>query len=60
VQYRGVKNLEMSLGVKNLLDAEPPFSATNANSNLYTQMGFAELYSARGQFWYVTAKYAFR
>jgi iron complex outermembrane recepter protein len=60
VQYRGLKNLEMSLGVKNLLDAEPPFSATNANSNLYTQMGFAELYSARGQFWYVTAKYTFR
>jgi iron complex outermembrane receptor protein len=60
VQYRGMKNLELSLGAKNLLDAAPPFSATNANSNTYTQMGFAELYSSRGQFWYVTAKYTFR
>jgi iron complex outermembrane recepter protein len=60
VQYRGMKNLELSVGAKNLLDAEPPLSLTNALDNQYTQMGFAEIYSARGRFIYVTAKYTFR
>ena len=44
----------------NLLDNDPPFSLTNASNNAYTQMGFAELYTARGRYFYVTAKYAFR
>jgi iron complex outermembrane receptor protein len=60
VQYAGMKNLDLGVGVKNLLDKAPPFSLTNASNNAYTQMGFAELYTARGRFFYVTAKYAFR
>jgi iron complex outermembrane receptor protein len=60
VQYSGIKNLDLSVGVKNLLDNDPPFSLQNASSNAYTQMGFAELYTARGRYFYVTAKYAFR
>ncbi|MCX7238811.1 MAG: TonB-dependent receptor [Burkholderiales bacterium] len=58
--YTGFKNLELSLGVKNLLDKMPPFSLTNASSNSYTQMGFAELYTNRGRFYYLGAKYNFR
>ena len=60
LQFAGVKNLELSFGVKNLLDHAPPLSLTNAGSNLYSQMGFAELYTSRGRFYYLSAKYAFR
>jgi len=59
-QYSGFKNLELSLGVKNLLDRMPPLSITNASSNSYTQMGFAELYSERGRFVYLAGKYNFK
>jgi iron complex outermembrane recepter protein len=60
VAFAGVKNLELSFGIKNLMDRAPPFSVQNAASNLYTQMGFAELYSSRGRFYYLSARYAFR
>jgi iron complex outermembrane receptor protein len=60
LQYEGVKNLTLSLGMKNALDRMPPLSLTNATSNTYTQMGFAEMYSARGRYFYLAAKYAFR
>ncbi len=60
VQYSGIKNLELSFGVKNIFDRMPPFSKTNANSNLYTQMGFAELYTNRGRYFQLGAKYTFR
>jgi iron complex outermembrane receptor protein len=59
-QYSGFKNLELSLGIKNLMDRMPPLSVTNANSNSYTQMGFAEMYSERGRYFYVGAKYTFK
>lgn len=59
VQYAGFKNIELNLGIKNLLDRAPPLSLTNAGSNTYTQMGFAELYSSRGRFYYLSAKYTF-
>lgn len=60
VQFAGVKNLELSFGIKNLMDRAPPFSVQNAGSNTYTQMGFAEVYSSRGRFYYLSARYAFR
>ena len=60
VQYSGFKSLELGLGIQNVLDRMPPLSLTNAGSNTYTQMGFAELYTNRGRFLYVTAKYTFR
>ena len=59
VQYSGFKGFELTFGIKNALDNEPPLSLTNALDNAYTQMGFAELYSARGRFYYLAGKYAF-
>jgi len=60
VVYSGVKNLEMSFTVKNIFDRMPPLSLTNALSNTYTQMGFAELYTNRGRYFQLGAKYTFR
>lgn len=60
VVYSGVKNLELSFTVKNVFDKMPPLSLTNALSNTYTQMGFAELYTNRGRFFQLGAKYTFR
>jgi iron complex outermembrane receptor protein len=58
--YRGFKSIEINYGIKNLLDEMPPFSYTNANSNQYTQQGFAELYSSRGRFYFAGLNYKFR
>ncbi|OWQ88515.1 hypothetical protein CDN99_16825 [Roseateles aquatilis] len=60
VVYSGVKNLELSFTVKNVFDRMPPLSLTNALSNTYTQMGFAELYTNRGRYFQLGAKYTFR
>jgi iron complex outermembrane receptor protein len=58
--YSGIKSLRLSVGVKNLLDTPPPYSKLNGSNNAYTQMGFAELYSSRGRFFYANLNYAFR
>ena len=60
VSFMGIKRLRLDLGVKNVFDNEPPFSFTNASKNAYTQMGFAELYTSRGRFYYGTLRYEFR
>ena len=60
VSFAGFRNLKLDLGVKNALDRMPPFSITNASQNSYTQMGFAELYTNRGRFYYGTLTYTFR
>jgi iron complex outermembrane recepter protein len=60
MNWRGIKNLDLSFQVKNVLDAEPPFSATNATNNNYSQQGFAELYSSRGRFFQVGMTYRFQ
>lgn len=57
--YTGVKNMQVTLGIKNLFDRMPPFSLVNASSNGYSQMGFAELYTNRGRFFYGTVAYKF-
>lgn len=59
LQYSGLKSWEFTVGMKNVLDNAPPLSVQNASDNTYSQMGFAEVYSARGRFGYVTAKFAF-
>lgn len=60
LSYSGlVKGLTLGGGIQNLFDRMPPFSAQNASDNAYTQMGFAELYTNRGRFFYVTARYEF-
>ena len=58
--YTGIKNLQLTLGIKNLFDRMPPFSLVNASSNGYSQMGFAELYTNRGRFFYGTVAYKFK
>jgi iron complex outermembrane recepter protein len=59
-QYSGVSGWEFTAGIKNALDRQPPLSLQNGTSNSYSQLGFAELYSSRGQFFYLAAKYSFR
>jgi iron complex outermembrane receptor protein len=58
--YAGFKGWQINYGVKNLLNEEPPFSVTNVSSNDYTQMGFAELYSSRGRFYFASVSYSFQ
>lgn len=58
--YKGWKNAVVTFGIQNVLDEMPPFSNQNASSNRYTQMGFAELYSSRGRFFYGTLEYKFK
>lgn len=60
IAYTGFKNLKLGFGIKNLFDAEPPFSVQNTSNTMYTQMGFAELYSSRGRFYYANLSYAFK
>jgi iron complex outermembrane recepter protein len=60
VSYAGFRNLTLSGAVKNVFDRMPPFSATNATNNNYTQMGFAELYSSRGRFYQLNLGYSYR
>jgi iron complex outermembrane receptor protein len=59
-QYSGISGWEFTAGIKNALDRMPPLSLQNGTSNTYSQMGFAELYAQRGQFFYLAAKYSFR
>jgi len=54
VTYRGVKNLTLNAGIKNLLDAEPPFSNQDPRS-----YGFAQVHDIRGRFYQVSANYQF-
>ncbi len=60
LQYASTKDLSFTVGIKNLFDRQPPFSAQNASDNTYTQMGFAELYSSRGRFFSLLANYKFK
>jgi iron complex outermembrane receptor protein len=55
--YTGFKNLTLTLGVKNLMDTNPPFS----NSNLTFQAGYdPSYYDARARFVYGSVRYAFK
>lgn len=54
VSYRGIKNLKLNAGIKNLLDAEPPFSNQDPRS-----YGFAQVHDIRGRFYQVSANYQF-
>lgn len=54
VTFRGIKNLRLNAGIKNLLDNEPPFSNQDIRSN-----GFAQVHDIRGRFYQVSANYQF-
>ncbi|WP_341678226.1 TonB-dependent receptor [Niveibacterium sp. SC-1] len=60
LDYHPRDGFSFSAGVRNLLDRTPPFSNQNASGASYTQMGFAEIYSNRGRFFYLRAEYAFQ
>lgn len=54
-----VKGVGLTLGVRNVFDRMPPFSNLNLTNNRYSQEGYAELYNARGRFWYASVNYKF-
>ena len=57
VTWKGMKNLSLTLGAKNLLDTDPPH--TNQGNSF--QAGFdPSYYDPRGRVVYVTATYAFK
>lgn len=59
VNYKGIKNLRLGLGIRNLLDAEAPFVASSSYGS--HSAGFAGSYAdPRGRFWYLTAAYQFK
>lgn len=60
IEYAGWKGVTFTTGIKNVFDRMPPFSNQNATDNAYSQLGFAELYNARGRFWYLSLSYAFK
>lgn len=59
LQYGQRSGWTITGGIQNLFDRMPPFSQTNASSGLYTQLGFAELYTNRGRFFYLSGRYSF-
>jgi iron complex outermembrane receptor protein len=55
--WSGIKNLTLTLGVKNVLDTNPPAT----NQRIYFQAGFdPSYYDARARFVYGAVTYAFR
>lgn len=58
VQYTGIKQLQLTGTVRNLLDNMPPF-ATRGTLNQYGSLGFPWIYSPRGRFFALTANYKF-
>ncbi|WP_421884783.1 TonB-dependent receptor plug domain-containing protein [Methylibium sp.] len=57
--FTGLQNLRLDFGIRNLFDRMPPFSVTNASDGRYSQLGFAELYTNRGRFFFLNASYQF-
>jgi iron complex outermembrane receptor protein len=56
-RYTGFKNLELTLGVKNLFDKDPPFSR---QTNSF-QVGYdPSIADPTGRFYYASVKYAFK
>jgi iron complex outermembrane receptor protein len=55
--YTGIKNLRATIGIRNLLDREPPAS----NQNLYFQIGYDPTYTdPRGRALFGNVNYAFK
>lgn len=59
VQYAGLKNLRLTLGMRNVFDKDPPY--TNSGGQVSFQGGYDPQYAdPRGRFVYVTATYSFQ
>jgi iron complex outermembrane recepter protein len=57
--YTGLKNVQLTLGVKNLLDKDPPY--TNNGGQASFQAGYDPSYGdPRGRFVYLTGTYKFK
>jgi iron complex outermembrane receptor protein len=57
-QYTGIKNLTLTMGIKNFLDRDPPFSNFGVNGQF--QFGYDASYAdPRGRFIYARAQYKF-
>jgi iron complex outermembrane recepter protein len=54
VAYSGIKNLRLSMAVKNLMDAEPGFSNNDPRT-----LGFAQVHDIRGRYFQLGASYKF-
>ncbi|PHV02588.1 hypothetical protein CSQ88_05855 [Iodobacter sp. BJB302] len=54
LSYTGFKNFKIDAAVKNVFDRMPPFTDVGTSN-----MGFADLYSVRGRFYSLGAKYSF-
>ncbi len=52
--YSGIRNMRLSLSVKNLFDSEPGFSNTDTRT-----LGFAQVHDIRGRFFQFGANYKF-
>jgi len=56
--YSGVKNLTVTVGVRNLFDEDPPY--TNSGGQVYFQGGYDPGYAdPRGRFVYGRVNYKF-
>jgi len=56
--FLGFKNLRLTVGAKNLLNRDPPY--TNAGGQNYFQSGYDPGYAdVRGRFYYGTLSYSF-
>jgi len=59
VGYTGIKNLTLRLGVRNVTDEEPPFTAVSSYGS--HAAGYAASFAdPRGRFWYGTVSYQFK
>lgn len=59
VNYSGIKNLKLRLGVRNAFDEEPPYTASSSFGS--HAAGYAASFAdPRGRFWYATASYQFK
>lgn len=57
--YTGIKNVSLRLGVRNLTDEEPPFTAVSSYGS--HAAGYAASFAdPRGRFWYAVASYQFK
>ncbi len=57
--WSGIKGLKLTLGVRNLMDKDPPY--TNAGGQVAFQGGYDPQYGdPRGRFWYGRVTYAFK
>ena len=54
--YRGIKNLKLSAGIKNVLDTNPPYTNYGAGFVGSYDLSYTDV---RGRFGYVTAAYSF-